>query len=330
MHRDGQPVGLERDAAARAVDAGEPEPAERRVHLPRVRERADRALAVAQRDEHALLPAVDRAGPRAGRGVDGQPERAHEVDPVHAALEQRAAAGQDRIVAPVAGALALERVDVEEEDVAERAALDDLAQVCERGLVRVVLGDEHPPARAPRRVARVIEVRGARERGLLDDDVLARLQRAHGPLEVQRGRREHERGVDARVGERRVIGFERTRAAVAACVLPRDARPPAREVAQRLVFEPPQRARVHACGEPAAEEGEAEGRAGGHGVSRPPVRAAAWVPRAARARRRSAILACAPAATSRVGVPPHEARVPSPPSARALRARRSAARAPRW
>ncbi len=168
-----------------------------------------------------------------------------------AAFEQRAAAGQRRIVPPVGRHLGLQRVQVNESNVPDVPVLDDLAEPPRQRLVEIVLGDQHLPSGRRRGHRHLVEIRRSQERRLLDDHVLARRKCAERPFEVSRGRQRDEHHGDLGAFDRRRIVGEVARppvpsgsgggsAGVAAGV-----KPPHlwRNRAQRLAVDPGREAR---------------------------------------------------------------------------------------
>lgn len=92
---------------------------------------------------------------------------------MHAALQQRTATDLGGIGAPARRLLVLERVDRDQEDVADGPFSEEVAHRHGGGPVGVVLGDQDEATRLVGRGAHVVEVLRLREGRLLDDDVLA-------------------------------------------------------------------------------------------------------------------------------------------------------------
>ena len=161
-----------------------------------------------------------------------QPDVRQQADPMDAAFEQRAAAGERRIVAPVPGRLRLQRIQMNEPDVSDVAALDDRPEQRRERLVEVVLGDEDLPPGGGCGRNHLVEVGGMQKRRLLDDHVLASGKGTERPFEVCRRRERHEDHRDvAALHGRRVVGE------VTGTGVPRRRRRAAAVVAARI--EPP-------------------------------------------------------------------------------------------
>src|SRR5690606_7125915 len=101
-----------------------------------------------------------------------QAEVGHEVDPVDPALEEGATARHARVIAPVAGALTLERVHRDEPHLAHRTVADQFPELAEQWLVEVVLGHEHPTTGRGSAGGYVVEIARSEVGWLFDDDVL--------------------------------------------------------------------------------------------------------------------------------------------------------------
>ncbi len=155
----------------------------------------------------------------AARLICGEPDEARGADAVAPDVHERPAVerGLPARVARLA--------EVERERRAHEAHLPDLGQqVDERAHLRVVaphepLGEDEPLPLGD--VERVLDLRGAARERLLDEHVLARLERAHRPLGVQRvGERDVHR-VDVGVGEQRLVRAVRRPDLAGARVRPR-------------------------------------------------------------------------------------------------------------
>src|SRR5204863_7339064 len=92
---------------------GEPETAKQRGDFPRVIERADRAVVVAEGDHHALDARVTHFGSDertiAMNGRDAWSEAAGQMEPVNAFLEESIAGGEFGVISPIVGGLQLLR-----------------------------------------------------------------------------------------------------------------------------------------------------------------------------------------------------------------------------
>ena len=101
---------------------------------------------------------------------------ARQIDQVHALIDQFAAAGLLRVRAPlllVADAAAVAVAAAHEHQVAERACVEQLAGLAERGMIAMVEADAHEPATSSGRFDQRIELAQRAAGRLLDEDVLA-------------------------------------------------------------------------------------------------------------------------------------------------------------
>jgi predicted permease len=108
-HENDHTVGFERDDAAAAHELGEAKATEERWHFSRVVERADRAVVVRERHEHALRAPIGtltrRRRPEAVDLRDARAEAARDMQPVDAFLEEGIASSHGLVIAPVVGGL---------------------------------------------------------------------------------------------------------------------------------------------------------------------------------------------------------------------------------
>src|SRR5690606_28496667 len=120
-------VRLEGDRPPGTVDAREAQTLRWGADLPGVVERADRAFGVAEDLHHRALWLPARVGSIAMGVLDLEAHVAHEVDPVDAAVEERAPSRGRRLVPPVAGPLELARVHRDDPNLSHGPTLDQLA-----------------------------------------------------------------------------------------------------------------------------------------------------------------------------------------------------------
>src|SRR6476620_663212 len=202
-HEDDGTVRLERDDAAEAHEFREAQATEERWHFPRIVERADRAVVVGERDEHALGAPIGaltrRSRPETVYRRDARTETPRDVQPVDAFLKERIPSRHGLVIAPVVGGFQPEGDghEMPEHHVADSIFGQQTPQADGQRLVVIVLADEDgTPGAIALRDNREVVV-GVEKCRFLDQHVLACGKRLLRQLAMKSRRAGYDDGVHA-------------------------------------------------------------------------------------------------------------------------------------